>query len=245
MTNNTFSFTLARAISSFHLCCSASSRDLLRLEMVCWSSLFSLLILSTSAGVNFWFCNCCCSSSCSCFRHSRWLTGKKMIGKQNDAYEIKSNPRVWLERDVQSYCWEYNKLNYDLIICCYNVWYILTFYAIMLPCTYQSRILAIFQAAKWQSLKSQLWLESLFCWGWACAGQLRTWICTIPKINCISCRLINSFFLMTAYSDADIIQSPQDRVTSCQRPVDWFIAHIYPCSPAHFSLPKLCFPGWL
>lgn len=70
----TFSFNLARAISSFHLCCSAFSRDSLRLEMVCWSSLFSLLILSTSAGVNFWFCKSTCSSFLSCFRLSRWLT---------------------------------------------------------------------------------------------------------------------------------------------------------------------------
>lgn len=75
--SSTFSFTLARAISSFHLCCSASSRDLLRLEMVCWSSLFSLLILSTSAGVNFWFCSWCWRSSRSCFRTSRWLTKKE------------------------------------------------------------------------------------------------------------------------------------------------------------------------
>lgn len=67
----TFSLTLARAISSFHLCCSASSRDLLRLVMVCWSSLFSLLILSTSAGVNFWFCSWTCRASRSCFRDSR------------------------------------------------------------------------------------------------------------------------------------------------------------------------------
>lgn len=79
--NSTFSFTLARAISSFHLCCSASSRDLLRLEMVCWSSLFSLLILSTSAGVNFWFCSWCWRLSRSCFRTSRWLPKKKKIRK--------------------------------------------------------------------------------------------------------------------------------------------------------------------
>ena len=72
----TFSFTLARAISSFHLCCSESSRLLLILVRVCWSSLFSLLILSTSAGVNFWFFRRCCSSSCSCFRDSRWLAAK-------------------------------------------------------------------------------------------------------------------------------------------------------------------------
>lgn len=115
-TYSTFSFTLARAISSFHLCCSASSRDLLRLEMVCWSSLFSLLIRSTSAGVNFWFCRRRCSSFCSCFRDSRWLPAEGHRGKQkHDEYEIRSNPQLGLERGIQSYCRSPNKPTCDHI----------------------------------------------------------------------------------------------------------------------------------
>lgn len=73
----TFSFTLARAISSLHFCSSASSRDFLRVLMFCWSSSLFLLIFSTSAGVNFWFCSWTCSASRSCFRDARWLTVKK------------------------------------------------------------------------------------------------------------------------------------------------------------------------
>lgn len=66
----TVSLALARAISSFHMCCSACSRLLLRLLMVCCSSLFSQLILSMSAGVNFWVDKMCWSRDSSCFRVS-------------------------------------------------------------------------------------------------------------------------------------------------------------------------------